>query len=60
VELEGGESELVKLKLSRKVFALLKDRGRLQVKAIVTAEDEAGNSRRRVVALTLKEPKPTR
>jgi Ca2+-binding RTX toxin-like protein len=60
IELDGGESKLVRVKLSRKAFALLKDRGRLQVKAIVTAEDDAGNTRRRVVALTLKEPKPTR
>jgi hypothetical protein len=60
IELDGGESKLVKVKLSRKVFALLKDRGQLRVKAIVTAEDEAGNTRQRVVALTLKEPKPRR
>jgi Ca2+-binding RTX toxin-like protein len=60
IELDGGESKLVRVKLSRKVFALLKDRGRLQVKAVVIAEDEAGNSRRRVVELTLKAPAPRR
>jgi Ca2+-binding RTX toxin-like protein len=60
VDLDGGESKVVKVKLSRKVFALLKDRGRLRVKAVVTAEDEAGNSRRKVVELTLKAPAPKR
>ena len=60
VDLDAGESKLVKVKLSRKAFVLLKLRDRLQVKAIVTAEDAAGNSRKRTVALTLKEPKPKR
>ena len=60
ISLDAGESKLVRVKLSRKTFALLKLRDRLQVKAIVTAEDAAGNSRERTVALTLKEPKPKR
>jgi Ca2+-binding RTX toxin-like protein len=60
ISLDAGESKLVRVKLSRKAFALLKKRDRLQVKAIVTAEDAAGNSRKRTVALTLKEPKPKR
>ena len=60
IALDAGESKLVRVKLSRKTFALLKKRDRLQVKAIVTAEDAAGNSRKRTVALTLKEPKPKR
>ncbi len=60
VDLDAGESKLVKVKLSRKSFALLKQRDRLQVKAIVTAEDAAGNTRKRTVELTLKEPKPKR
>ncbi len=60
IALDAGESKLVRVKLSRKAFALLKKRDRLQVKAIVTAEDAAGNSRKRTVALTLKEPKPKR
>jgi Ca2+-binding RTX toxin-like protein len=57
VELDAGESKLVRVKLSRKAFVLLKRRDRLQVKAIVTAEDEAGNTRKRTVGLTLKEPR---
>ena len=60
VALDAGESKLVRVKLSRKAFALLKKRDRLQVNAIVTAEDAAGNSRKRTVAITLKEPKPRR
>jgi Ca2+-binding RTX toxin-like protein len=60
VALDAGESKLVKVKLSRKAFVLLKQRDRLQVKAIVTAEDAAGNSRKRTVAITLKEPRPKR
>jgi Ca2+-binding RTX toxin-like protein len=60
IALDAGESKLVRVKLSRKAFALLKKRDRLQVKAIVTAKDAAGNSRKRTVALTLKEPKPKR
>jgi Ca2+-binding RTX toxin-like protein len=60
IALDAGESKLVKVKLSRKAFALLKKRDRLQVKAIVTAEDAAGNSRKRTVAITLKEPRPAR
>jgi Ca2+-binding RTX toxin-like protein len=60
VRLDAGQSKLVKVKLSRKTFALLKLRDRLQVKAIVTAEDAAGNTRKRSVALTLKEPRPKR
>ena len=60
INLDAGESKLVKVKLSRKAFVLLKKRDRLLVKAIVTAEDAAGNSRKRTVAITLKEPKPTR
>jgi Ca2+-binding RTX toxin-like protein len=60
ISLDAGESKLVRVKLSRKAFALLKRRDRLQVNAIVTAEDAAGNSRKRTVAITLKEPRPTR
>jgi Ca2+-binding RTX toxin-like protein len=60
IALDAGESKLVKVKLSRKAFVLLKRRDRLQVKAIVTAEDAAGNSRKRTVTLTLKQPKPKR
>ena len=60
IALDAGESKLVRVKLSRKAFALLKKRDRLQVNAIVTAEDAAGNSRKRTVAITLKEPKPRR
>jgi Ca2+-binding RTX toxin-like protein len=60
IALDAGESKLVRVKLSRKTFALLKKRDRLQVKAIVTAKDAAGNSRQRTVALTLKEPRPKR
>jgi Ca2+-binding RTX toxin-like protein len=60
VDVDAGESKLVRVKLSRKAFVLLKLRDRLQVKAIVTAEDAAGNTRKRTVELTLKEPKPTR
>jgi Ca2+-binding RTX toxin-like protein len=60
VDLDVGESKLVRVKLSRKAFVLLKLRDRLQVKAIVTAEDAAGNTRKRTVELTLKEPKPKR
>ena len=60
ISVDAGESKLVRVKLSRKAFALLKKRDRLQVKAIVTARDAAGNSRKRTVALTLKEPKPKR
>ena len=60
IALDAGESKLVRVKLSRKAFVLLKQRDRLQVKAIVTAKDAAGNSRQRTVALTLKEPKPKR
>jgi Ca2+-binding RTX toxin-like protein len=60
VDLDAGESKLVRVKLSRKAFVLLKLRDRLQVKAVVTAEDAAGNSRKRTVALTLKEPAPRR
>ncbi|MGH2745104.1 MAG: calcium-binding protein [Thermoleophilaceae bacterium] len=60
IELDAGESKLVKVKLSRKAFALLKKRDKLRVNAIVTAEDAAGNARKRTVALTLKEPKPKR
>jgi hypothetical protein len=60
ISLGAGESKLVRIKLSRKAFAALKRLDRLQVKAIVTAEDAAGNSRKRTVALTLKEPKPKR
>jgi Ca2+-binding RTX toxin-like protein len=60
IALDAGESKLVKVKLSRKAFALLKKRDRLRVNAIVIAEDAAGNSRKRTVALTLKEPKPKR
>jgi Ca2+-binding RTX toxin-like protein len=57
ISLDAGEAKLVRVKLSRKTFALLKLRDRLQVKAIVTARDAAGNSRKRTVALTLKEPR---
>jgi Ca2+-binding RTX toxin-like protein len=60
IALDAGESKLVRVKLSRKAFALLKKRDRLQVNAIVTAEDAAGNTRKRTVAITLKEPKPRR
>jgi Ca2+-binding RTX toxin-like protein len=60
VALDADESKLVRVKLSRKAFVLLKLRDRLQVKAIVTAEDAAGNTRRRTVEITLKEPKPRR
>jgi hypothetical protein len=60
IALDAGESKLVRVKLSRKTFALLKQRDRLRVNAVVTAEDAAGNSRKRTVALTLKEPKPRR
>jgi Ca2+-binding RTX toxin-like protein len=60
IALDAGESKLVRIKLSRKAFALLKQRDRLQVNAIVTAEDAAGNTRKRTVAITLKEPKPKR
>jgi Ca2+-binding RTX toxin-like protein len=60
IALDAGKSKLVRVKLSRKAFALLKQRDRLAVKAIVTAEDAAGNSRKRTVALTLKEPRPRR
>jgi Ca2+-binding RTX toxin-like protein len=60
IALDAGESKLVKVKLSRKAFALLKKRDRLRVNAIVTAEDAAGNSRKRTVAITLKEPQPRR
>jgi hypothetical protein len=60
VDVDAGESKLVRVKLSRKAFVLLKLRDRLQVKAIVTAEDAAGNTRKRTVELTLKEPKPKR
>jgi hypothetical protein len=60
IALDAGESKLVRIKLSRKAFALLKQRDRLQVKAIVTAEDAAGNDRKRALTLTLKEPKPKR
>ncbi len=60
IALDAGESKLARVKLSRKAFALLKKRDRLQVKAIATAKDAAGNSRKRTVALTLKEPKPKR
>jgi Ca2+-binding RTX toxin-like protein len=54
IALDGGESKVVKIKLSRKAFALLEERGRLRVKAVVTAEDGAGNERKRVLSLTLK------
>jgi Ca2+-binding RTX toxin-like protein len=57
IAVDAGESKLVKVKLSRKAFALLKKRGKLTVKAVVTAEDAAGNSRKRTVALKLKAPK---
>jgi hypothetical protein len=60
IALDAGESKLVRVKLSRKAFALLKRRDRLQVNAIVTAEDAAGNTRKRTVAITLKEPRPKR
>jgi hypothetical protein len=60
ISLDAGESKLVRVKLSRKAFAQLKKRDRLRVKAIVTARDAAGNSRKRTVALTLKEPRPKR
>jgi Ca2+-binding RTX toxin-like protein len=60
VDLDAGESKLVKVRLSRKAFALLKLRDRLQVKVVVTAEDAAGNSRKRTLEITLKEPKPKR
>src|SRR5918999_1489430 len=60
IALDAGQSKLVRVKLSRKAFALLKKRDRLQVNAIVTAEDAAGNTRKRTVAITLKEPKPRR
>jgi Ca2+-binding RTX toxin-like protein len=60
VELDAGQSKLVKVKLSRKAFALLKQRDTLRVKAIVTAKDAAGNTRKRTVELKLKEPKPKR
>jgi hypothetical protein len=60
IALDAGESKLVKVKLSRKAFALLKRRGKLTVRAVVTAEDAAGNSRKRTVALKLKAPKRQR
>jgi Ca2+-binding RTX toxin-like protein len=60
IALDAGESKLVKVKLTRKAFALLKKRDRLRVNAIVTARDAAGNTRKRTVAITLKEPKPRR
>ncbi len=60
IALDAGESKLVKVKLSRKAFALLKQRGRLEVKAIVTATDAAGNTLKRTVELKLKAPKPQR
>jgi hypothetical protein len=60
ISLDAGESKLVRVKLSRKAFRALKRLDRLQVKAIVTARDAAGNSRKRTVALTLKEPRPVR
>jgi Ca2+-binding RTX toxin-like protein len=60
IAIDGGESRLVRVKLSRKAFALLKKRDMLRVRAIVTAEDAAGNSRRRALAITLREPRPTR
>jgi Ca2+-binding RTX toxin-like protein len=60
IALDAGESKLAKVKLSRRTFALLKKRGRLQVKAVVTALDDAGNRRQRTVSLTLKAAKPKR
>jgi RTX calcium-binding nonapeptide repeat (4 copies) len=60
ISLDAGESKLVRVKLSRKAFAQLKNRDRMRVNAVVTARDAAGNSRKRTVALTLKEPRPRR
>jgi Ca2+-binding RTX toxin-like protein len=54
IELGAGQLKLAKVKLGRKTVALLKKRGSLRVKAVVTARDSAGNRKQRVVFLTLK------
>jgi Ca2+-binding RTX toxin-like protein len=54
--IRGGTSRVVRVKLSKKAFALLKSRRTLRVKAVVTATDAAGNRRRRSVTIALKAP----
>jgi hypothetical protein len=44
------------VRLSRKAFAQLKRRGTLRVRAIATAEDEAGNRGKSAVWITLRSP----
>jgi Ca2+-binding RTX toxin-like protein len=60
IALDGGQSKPLKVRLSRKAFALLNKRRRLKAKAVVTASDNAGNRLRRTVTLTLKAPRRTR
>ena len=55
--LAGGESRLAKLKLSRNAYTALRKRGKLRVRALVTARDGAGNQARLAVTLTLKAPR---
>jgi Ca2+-binding RTX toxin-like protein len=57
IAIAGGHSKLAKVKLTGKAFALLKKRGSLKAKAVVTALDNAGNRRHLTVALTLKPAK---
>lgn len=54
--IRGGTTRVVRVKLSKKAFALLRKRRTLRAKAIVTATDAAGNRRRRTITIALKAP----
>ena len=54
ITIAGGQSRVVNVRLSRRTAAAVRRNGRLGVKAVVTARDVAGNSRRSTLRLTLK------
>jgi hypothetical protein len=57
IALDGGQSKPLRVRLTRKAFALLNKRRRLRARAVVTASDDAGNRLQRTRTLTLKAPR---
>jgi hypothetical protein len=60
IALEGGQSKPLRVRLSRRAFALLRKRRSLRARAVVTASDDAGNRLQRTVTLRLKAPRARR